>query len=483
MSKAGELGLVGRFRTLGEIQTAISEGNESCTSLVSYYLQRIRQYSDLNAFLETFEEESLQRAEIIDQKIKEGKAGKLAGLVLGIKDILCYRGHKLTASSKILSGFDSLITATVIQKLEAEDAIVIGRQNCDEFAMGSSNENSAYGPVKNPVDTTKVTGGSSGGSAAAVAADLCHVSLGSDTGGSVRQPAGFCGVYGIKPTYGRVSRYGLIAYASSFDQIGPLTHSLEDSARIMEVMAGHDPQDNISSSKPVDAYSQFNTGTKSSYSFGLIREIMESPGLDEEIRQLILRKAESLEAAGHTIKWVDFPLMPYVVPCYYILTTAEASSNLSRYDGIRYGHRSPSKADLIELYKQSRTEGFGDEVKRRIMLGTFVLSAGYYDAYYTKAMKVRRLIKNQTLSILQEVDGILTPTAPTTAFSLGEKTTDPIEMYLTDIFTVHANLAGLPAISIPAAKHSNGLPMGLQILGKAFEEKELYHLAHLLDTA
>ncbi|MEM6765391.1 MAG: Asp-tRNA(Asn)/Glu-tRNA(Gln) amidotransferase subunit GatA [Bacteroidota bacterium] len=483
MNKVGGADLIKRYQTLADIQTAISEKKESCHTLVSYYLQRIHQHEELNAFLESFDEEALRKADQIDQKIQQKKAGKLAGLVLGIKDILCYRGHSLTASSHILETFTSLITATVISKLEAEDAIIIGRQNCDEFAMGSSNENSAFGAVKNPVDTTKVTGGSSGGSAAAVAADLCHASLGSDTGGSVRQPAGFCGVYGIKPTYGRVSRYGLIAYASSFDQIGPLTHSLEDSARIMEVMAGHDPQDNISSSQPTDTYSSFQEIGHTSYCFGLIKEIMESPGLDEEIRQLIMRKVDSLQQAGHTIKWVDFPLMEYVVPCYYILTTAEASSNLSRYDGIRYGHRADKPADLLDLYKQSRTEGFGDEVKRRIMLGTFVLSAGYYDAYYTKAMKVRRLIKDQTLAILGEVDGLLTPTAPTTAFSLGEKTTDPIEMYLTDIFTVHANLAGLPAISIPAATHSNGLPMGLQIMGSAFEEKALYHMAHLLDTA
>jgi aspartyl-tRNA(Asn)/glutamyl-tRNA(Gln) amidotransferase subunit A len=465
---------VKNYETLAEIQQDLSTGFIQCKDLVDFYLKSIHSAQNLNIFLEVYEEEARLRAAEIDQKIAAGTQGKLAGLVLGIKDVICYRGHGLTAGSKILSGFESMFTATALQRLLAEDAIVIGRQNCDEFAMGSSNENSAYGPTRNPVDPERVPGGSSGASAAAVAANLCHASLGSDTGGSVRQPAGFCGTIGFKPTYGRVSRWGLIAYASSFDQIGPITKSVEDTARIMEVMAGPDQLDNTASTEEVPAYSgSLATNSSRKYKIAYIKEALESPGLDPEIQSYTKNLIHEIEAEGHEVKMVDFPYLDYVVPCYYILTTAEASSNLSRYDGVHYGYRSPKAQTLEEVYTMSRSEGFGDEVKRRIMLGTFVLSAGYYDAYYTKAMKVRNLIQRETLKILQDFDFILTPTAPTPAFKLGEKTDDQIEMFLSDIYTVHANLAGIPAISLPLGEHSNGLPFGIQFMGRAFKEDDL----------
>ncbi|MCL4136135.1 UNVERIFIED_CONTAM: hypothetical protein GTU68_029383, partial [Idotea baltica] len=437
------------------------------SDLVDFYLDRIQQKSSLNCFVETFDESARAQALEIDKKIKAGTAGKLAGLVLGIKDVLCYKGQHLTASSKILNGFESLFTGTALQRLLDEDVIIIGRQNCDEFAMGSSNENSSYGVVRNPVDPDRVPGGSSGGSASAVGAGLCHASLGSDTGGSVRQPASFCGVVGLKPSYGRVSRWGLIAYASSFDQIGPITNSVEDSARILEVMAGKDERDTTSSSMGVVDYpSLIQSQPEKKYTIGYIKEALFSDGLDPEIKAYILQLIDQLKSQGHTVKEVTFPYLSYVVPCYYILTTAEASSNLARFDGIRYGHRSD--------------EGFGEEVKRRIMLGTFVLSSGYYDAYYTKAMRTRRLIRNTTLELLETCDFLLTPTAPTTAFPIGEKADDPIAMYLSDIYTVHANLAGIPAISLPLAKHSDGMPIGVQLMGRHFDEGNLLAFSHRL---
>jgi len=353
-----------------------------------------------------------------------------------------------------------------------EDAIVIGRQACDEFAMGSTSENSCYGPVRNPVDESRVPGGSSGGSAAAVAAGLCHASLGSDTGGSVRQPASFCGVVGLKPTYGRISRWGLIAYASSFDQIGPITKSVEDAALLAEIMAGQDPRDNTSAAEPVAAYSE-GPGEKKIHRIAFLKEVLESPGLDAAVKNAMKATMEALQAAGHTVEAVSFPLIDYLVPCYYILTTGEASSNLSRFDGIRYGYRTPEASDLMSLYKKSRTEGFGDEVKRRILLGTFVLSAGYSDAYYTQAMKVRRMIQEATQAIFDQYDFLLSPTAPGPAFKLGELVDDPIAMFLSDIFTVHANLSGNPAIAFPVETTEEGLPIGMQLMGKMFGEKEL----------
>jgi len=362
-----------------------------------------------------------------------------------------------------------------------DDALVlIGRINCDELVMGSSNENSFFGNVLNPLDTTRVPGGSSGGSAAAVAADLCLAALGTDTGGSIRQPASFCGVIGLKPTYGRVSRYGAIAYASSFDQIGPLTKTIEDTALIMEVMSGRDEYDSTASSKPVPAYSKEINKVPAKVRVAYLKDCLEKEGLNPEIKNRIHEIIDKLKAAGHTVEAVDFPFLDYLVPTYYVLTTAEASSNLARYDGINYGYRSPNATDLESTYKKSRTEGFGTEVKRRIMLGTFVLSTGYYDAYYSKGQRVRRLLQNKTNEILNNYDFILLPTTPGTAFKFGQNSADPIAMYLEDIFTVQANITGLPAISLPLGKHSNGLPFGVQLIGKKFAESELLSFSNYL---
>lgn len=459
------------YKSFSKLSQALKNGETSCLEQVELYLKNIEDKKDLNAFVEVFSDESLEKAKEIDAKIQAGNAGKLAGMVVGVKDNICYAGHKVTASSKILEGFESLFSATAVQRLIDEDAIIIGRLSCDEFAMGSSNEKSVYGVVKNPHDTSRVPGGSSGASAVAVAAELCLTSLGSDTGGSIRQPASFCGVVGYKPTYSRISRYGLLAYGSSFDQIGPFSHNVEDSAIMMEVMAGKDEYDSTSSSKPVEDYSDLSTaGTKK---IAYIKETVENEALSPEIKAALDKKIEELRSAGHTVEAVDFPMLDALVPTYYVLTTAEASSNLSRYDGVHFGYRSPNATDLESTYKLSRTEGFGEEVKRRIMLGTFVLSAGYYDAYYGKAMKVRRLIQDKTNDILADYDFIMTPTTPDVAFEIGQNQDDPTKMYLEDIFTVQANLAGVPAISVPLAKNSAGLPFGVQLMGKSFEERNL----------
>ena len=460
------------YRSFKALQTDLAQGKTSCANLVNYYLQNIQAKAHLNAFLEVFTEEALAQATVVDAKIKAGTAGKLAGMVIGLKDVLAYKGHKLQASSQILNGFTSLYTGTAVQRLLDEDAIIIGRQNCDEFAMGASNENSSFGNVLNDADNSKVPGGSSGGSAVAVQADLCFASIGSDTGGSVRQPASFCGVVGLKPTYSRISRYGLIAYASSFDQIGTLTHTVADAALLLEVMAGPDEFDSTASQREVPAYSQ-KLQVSGKRKIGYIRECLESEGLDPEVKAAMVATIEGLKADGHTVEAVNFPYLEYMVPTYYILTTAEASSNLSRFDGVKYGHRSAEATDLNSLYKKSRSEGFGPEVQRRIMLGTFVLSASYYDAYYTKAQRVRRLIKEKTDELLSRFDFLILPTAPTTAFNIGENSANPLAMYLADIFTVQASLAGVPAISVPVGTDSNNLPIGMQLIARSFEEQEL----------
>ena len=464
------------FSTINNLQSDLKSGSVTCESLVKEAVLAIALKKNLNAFLEVFEKAASEQAIEIDKKIKAGKAGKLAGVIIGLKDNICFKGHKVSASSKILEGFESLYSATVVERLLAEDAIIIGRLNCDEFAMGSSNENSAFGNVLNPLNEKCVPGGSSGGAAAAVAANLCHVSLGSDTGGSIRQPASFTGTVGLKPTYGRVSRYGLIAYASSFDQIGPITKNVEDAALILEIISGKDVHDNTSSSEKVPVYTAGLKEDKK-YRIAYLKECVESEGLDPEVKKCILQHIEILKAAGHTLEPIAFPYLEYLVPTYYVLTTAEASSNLSRFAGIHYGHRSTSATDLESTYKKSRSEGFGKEVKRRIMLGTFVLSAGYYDAYYSKGQKVRRVIKNKTQEILKDFDFILTPSTPGTAFEFGKNSADPIKMYLEDIFTVQANIAGVPAISVPCGTHSNGLPMGLQLMADYFQEEKLLNLA------
>lgn len=464
------------FSSIIQLQFDLRSGSVTCKGLVEQAIAEIAAKKHLNAFLEVFEKTASEQAVAIDAKIKAGTAGKLAGVIIGLKDNICYKGHKVSASSKILEGFESLYSATVVEKLLAEDAIIIGRLNCDEFAMGSSNENSAFGNVLNPVNEKFVPGGSSGGSAAAVAANLCHIALGSDTGGSIRQPASFTGTVGLKPTYGRVSRYGLIAYASSFDQIGPIAKNVEDIALMMELISGKDPHDNTSSSEKVGDYSASLKENKN-YKIAYLKECMDSEGLDAEVKNAIFKQMDALKAAGHTVEAIDFPYLDYLVPSYYVLTTAEASSNLSRFSGIHYGHRTSNATDLESTYKKSRSEGFGKEVKRRIMLGTFVLSAGYYDAYYSKAQKVRRMIKDKTQEILKDFDFILTPSTPGTAFEFGKNSADPIKMYLEDIFTVQANIAGVPAISVPCGVHSNGLPMGLQLMADYFEEEKLLNLA------
>ena len=467
------------FASLNEIQESIKSGSISCLSLVNYYLDRIDGHKDLNIYVEVFSEEAIVRAKNIDEKILAGTAGKLAGMVVAIKDNICFKGHNVSAASKILEGFESLYSATVVERLLKEDAIIIGRVNCDEFAMGSANETSFYGPVKNPHNIKKVSGGSSGGSAAAVAADLCQVALGSDTGGSIRQPAAFCGVVGLKPTYSRVSRYGLIAYASSFDQIGPITKSVEDAALVTEIISGKDPNDSTSSSVNVEPYNNIELSTEKK-KITYLKEYLESPGLDPEIKDKFLTLIAKLKALGHTVEEQTFSFLDVIVPSYYVLTTAEASSNLARFDGVHFGYRSSGANNLESTYKLSRTEGFGDEVKRRIMLGTFVLSSGYYDAYYTKAQRVRRLIQNRTTALLKDYDFILMPTTPTTAFDIGVKNEDPTVAYLEDIYTVHANLAGTPAISLPLWRSSKNMPIGVQLMGAAFKEGDLLAFSKLL---
>jgi aspartyl-tRNA(Asn)/glutamyl-tRNA(Gln) amidotransferase subunit A len=466
------------YKSFAEVKSALSSG-ESVLGIVEAYLKEIHAQEDLNAFLEVFEESVRKNAQIVDEKRKNGTAGKLAGMVIGLKDNFCYAGHKVSASSKILEGFESLYTGTAIQRLLDEDAVIIGRLNCDEFAMGSSNENSAFGPVLNPLDKTKVPGGSSGGSAAAVAAGLCTVALGSDTGGSIRQPASFTGTYGLKPSYGRISRYGLIAYASSFDQIGPFTNTLEDSALLLEVMSGADEFDSTCSSKPVEKYTEFVQPAK--LKIAVIKESFDVEGIDKEVIQKMEEIIDQLKKDGHEVEKVSFPYLDFMVPTYYVLTTAEASSNLSRFDGVHFGYRSKDAQGVEQTYKKSRSEGFGPEVKRRIMAGTFVLSHGYYDAYYTKGQKVRRVLRNKTDEILSTFDIILLPTTPATAFGLND-VNDPIQMYLQDIFTVHSNLTGNPSISLPLGMHSNGLPFGIQVMANHFEEKKMFNFSSYLES-
>lgn len=467
------------FRSFKKVQEALLTHSTNCVEISNFYLNEIAKNQHLNAFVEVYTNEALAQAKLVDEKLSKGTAGKLAGMVIGIKDNLCYKKHKVFASSKILDGFESLFNATVIDRLLAEDAIIIGRLNCDEFAMGSANENTIYGTVKNPIDNSKVAGGSSGGSAAAVAAGLCLAALGSDTGGSIRQPAAFCGIIGLKPTYARVSRYGLIAYASSFDQIGSLTNNIEDAALLLEIIAGVDDFDSTVSSRLVEEYSKAKFDNKPKR-IAYIKECLESKGLDVEIKQLIEDKITKLKEEGHVVEPISFPYLDYLVPTYYVITTAEASSNLARFDGVHYGYRSENITDLESTYINSRTEGFGEEVKRRIMLGTFVLSAGYHDAYFTKAQKIRRLIQDKTNEMFKAYDFVISPTTPHTPFERGTKHTDPTVMYLEDIFTVQANLTGNPAISIPLGKHSNGLPIGLHLMADHFKEADLLALSNHL---
>ena len=469
------------YTSINQYQLALAQGKTSCVEAVRHYLSEIEKSKQLNAFVHVFADEAIQKAAILDEKRKAGNAiGKLHGVIIAIKDVICYKDHPLTAASGILKNFISLYSATAIEKLLQEEAIIIGVCNCDEFAMGSTNENSVYGNVLNAIDETRVPGGSSGGSAVAVQAGLCMVSLGSDTGGSVRQPADFCGIVGLKPTYGCISRYGLIAYASSFDQIGIFANNVEDVSKILETIAGPDEYDSTVSQKPVEKYSEVLKENKK-IRFAYFKETLEHPSLDNEIAKGLYKLIEQIKNDGHEVTALGFEYLDYIVPAYYILTTAEASSNLSRYDGVRYGYRSAKpSADLTEFYKYNRSEGFGKEVKRRIMLGTFVLSTGYYDAYFAKAQKVRRKLVEKTELVFSEFDFILMPTSPSVAFKIGEKTDDPIAMYLADIYTVFANLTGIPGISLPLFKHSNGMPFGIQLMAKQFNELSLLQASQRL---
>lgn len=467
------------YSNITQYHNDLLNGRTTSVEAVSFYINQIKAGADLNAWLDVWEAEALAQAANLDHHVAAtGRlSGKLHGVVVGLKDVIAYKEHPLSASSKILGNYTAVYNATATERLLSEGAIIIGRQNCDEFAMGSSNENSAYGPVKNAVAPNRVPGGSSGGSAVAVQAEMCMLSLGSDTGGSVRQPADFCGVVGFKPSYGRISRYGLIAYASSFDQIGIFATNVHDVALALQVIAGADAFDSTVSQAPVEDYMPVENADKK-FRIAYFNNALEHPGLDVEIATATHNFLQQLTGAGHTVEAVQFDYLDYIVPTYYVLTTAEASSNLSRYDGVKFGFAEKEVDDLTSFYKLNRSNGFGDEVKRRILLGTFVLSSGYYDAYFTKAQQVRRLLVQTTAKIFETYDAIVLPTVPTPAFELGEKKKDPIEMFLADIYTVYANLVGVPAISIPLFQHSSGLPFGLQIITPQFSETLLLQLSH-----
>jgi aspartyl-tRNA(Asn)/glutamyl-tRNA(Gln) amidotransferase subunit A len=470
------------FSDIQQYQIDLTNRNTTCVEAVEHYLNVIAKNKHLNAFVEVYATEALERAKTLDKNRNQQKpTGKLHGVVIALKDVICYKDHKVTAASKILKDFTSLFNASAVQYLIDEEAIIIGTCNCDEFAMGSSNENSSYGSVKHPIDNSKVPGGSSGGSAVAVSAGMCMVSLGSDTGGSVRQPADFCGIVGFKPTYGRISRYGLIAYASSFDQIGIFGNNIADVSDVLNVISRTDEYDSTMIQHDIEIKLQEKQEKK--FRIGYLKDVMEHPMLDLEIKTAIFNKLNSLKEEGHEIIPIDFDLIDYVVPTYYVLTAAEASSNLSRFDGIRFGHQSETPAsNLNDFYIKNRSEGFGKEVKRRIMLGNFVLSSGYFDAYYTKAQQVRKILTEKTEKIFSECDFILIPVSPTTAFNLNEKKKDPVSMYLADIFTVFANLTGIPSIAIPLFQHSNGLPFGLQLLAAKEHDEILLQFSNQISN-
>ena len=476
-------------KTLAELRSAIAAGATKATDLAASYYDRIAAVNPrLNVYLSLTKERALAQAARVDELAAKGDPlPALAGIPVGIKDVLVMKGAPATAGSKILEGYCPPYDATAVAKLEAAGAVLLGKLNCDEFAMGSSNENSAYGPVRNPVDTERVPGGSSGGSAAAVAANMAVATLGSDTGGSIRQPAGFCGVVGVLPTYGRVSRYGLIAFASSLDRVGPFAGNVRDAATLLGVIAGHDPKDATSSPAPVPDYAvesdkPIKEPGKAGLRIGVPAEYF-AEGLDPEVRAAIESGIAALEAAGAQVKPVSLPNTKYAVPVYYLIATAEASANLARFDGVRYGYRSPASETLLAMYRHSRDEGFGAEVKRRILLGTYALSAGYYDAYYLKAQQVRRLLAEEYLRAFAEVDAIVTPTAPTAAFKLGEKTGDPLAMYLADIYTVTASLAGICGVTVPCGATQAGLPVGMQVLAAHLNEGTAFRVARAVEAA
>jgi aspartyl-tRNA(Asn)/glutamyl-tRNA(Gln) amidotransferase subunit A len=471
-------------KALVDLRAEIAAGTTKATNLAASYYDRIAAINPrLNVYLSLSRERALAQAESIDAMAAKGDPlPLLAGIPVGIKDVLVMQGAPATAGSKILKGYWPPYDATAVAKLEAAGAVLLGKLNCDEFAMGSSTENSAYGPVRNPVDTERVPGGSSGGSAAAVAANLAVATLGTDTGGSIRQPASFCGVVGVLPTYGRVSRYGLIAFASSLDRVGPFAGNVRDAATLLGVIAGQDPKDATSSAAPVPDYAAESDKPVDGLRVGVPAEYF-AEGLDPEVRGAIEKGIDSLNAAGCTVKPIKLPYTRYAIPTYYLVATAEASANLARFDGVRYGYRSADSETLSAMYRHSRDEGFGAEVKRRILLGTYALSAGYYDAYYLKAQQVRRLLAEEFLRAFAEVDAIVTPTAPTPAFKLGEKTGDPLAMYLADIYTVTASLAGICGVTVPCGATEAGLPVGMQVLAAHFNEGTAFRVARAVEAA
>ena len=470
--------------TIDATRSAVQERRITALALAEAHYARIqKEDGQIGAFLTLSKERALEQADRIDRMAVEGESlPPLGGVPVGIKDVMCTRGVRTTAGSKILENYIPPYDCTAVARMEAAGAVMLGKMNCDEFAMGSSNENSAYHSVRNPRDLSRVPGGSSGGSAAAVAADMAVATLGSDTGGSIRQPASFCGVVGLMPTYGRVSRYGLIAFASSLDHIGPLAKTVKDAAIVLGVIAGRDPMDSTSANVPVPDYVAELEKPVRGLKLGVAKEYF-GEGLDDEVRQAVEAAIDKLKGLGCEIVPVSLPHTPYAIPTYYLIATAEASSNLARYDGVRYGHRARGVRTLSEMYRRSRDEGFGAEVKRRIMLGTYALSAGYYDAYYLKAQKVRTLLTRDFDEAFRKVDAIVTPTSPTAAFRIGEKSNDPLSMYLADIYTVTADLAGIPGISVRCGQTKEKLPIGLQILGKHFDEATVLRVAHAFEQA
>jgi aspartyl-tRNA(Asn)/glutamyl-tRNA(Gln) amidotransferase subunit A len=476
--------LVERPRTLAELRSDLAERRVKSAELALEYYERIEKKNpQLNIYLSLTKERAMEQAARVDAMAAKGDPlPPLAGIPVGIKDVMVMKGAPSTAGSKILKGYHPPYDCTAVKRLDAAGAVLLGKTNCDEFAMGSSNENSAYGPVRNPVDPERVPGGSSGGSAAAVAANMAVATLGSDTGGSIRQPASFCGVVGVLPTYGRVSRFGLIAFASSLDHIGPFAANVRDAATVLGVIAGHDPRDATSSTVPVEDYAAESDKPVKGMRIGVPKEYF-AEGLDAEVRSAIEKGIAALEAAGCQVKPVSLPHTKYAVPTYYLVATAEASANLARFDGVRYGYRSPHAETLAAMYSHSRDEGFGAEVKRRILLGTYALSAGYYDAYYFKAQKVRRILAEEFLRAFAEVDAIVTPTSPVPAFKLGEKTGDPLAMYLADIYTVTASLAGICGVSVPCGTTKAGLPVGMQVLARHFGEGTAFRVARAVEMA
>ncbi len=476
--------LVEKPETIAALREGIASGTRTATELAERYYARIAEHNPLlNVYLSlTSREQALEQAASVDAAAATGDLlGPLAGIPVGVKDVLVMQGAPSTAGSAILKGYHPPYDATAVTKLKAAGAVLLGKINCDEFAMGSSNENSAYGPVRNPSIRSEFPAGSSGGSAAAVAANLAVATLGTDTGGSIRQPASFCGVVGVLPTYGRVSRYGLIAFASSLDRVGPFAGNVRDAAEILQVIAGPDVNDATSSSRPVENYAAESQKDVKGLRIGIPEEYF-GDGLAAEVRAAVESGIDTLRAAGCEIKPISLKHTKYAIPVYYLVATAEASANLARFDGVRYGHRSASATNLSSMYRLSREEGFGPEVKRRILLGTYALSAGYYDAYYKKAQQVRRLLAEEFLTAFAGVDAIVTPTAPTAAFKLGEKTDDPLAMYLADIYTVTASLAGICGVTVPCGATAEGLPVGMQVLASHFGEATAFRVAHAVET-